>query len=131
MATKNQNTATEVVKVSTKIGEGEEAREVKAETVMSVAPTLGELAAIYGDEQVRLHAIRGLRLNIQAKVRQLLTQGLSQDDIVKETENWRPEDGAGIKNPRAAIMARFGELSDEEQEAMLSELRAKKAAQPA
>ena len=83
----------------------------------------------FGEDVVFSNFKRAATITAQAAMRRMLESGKSQEDISATMNSWKP--GVALErniDPVSSITNNFDKLSDEEQDAIIAKLKAKKKA---
>jgi hypothetical protein len=89
---------------------------------------LQDAVAKFGEKAVYDDFVASAKITLQAGMRRLLEAGKSEAEIASALATWKP----GVKmermvDPVAALMNKFGTMSEEEQLALIEKLKSMKA----
>lgn len=117
---------TQVVKA--RDGKEKDAKEVQVN--IQVPETCEEAIQVFGAENVLSNALANWTVTLQSAIRRYLRAGKTQEEIQGLLANAKM--GAAlerISDPKAAMLAKFNSMSQEEKAAFIAELQAKAAGQ--
>lgn len=104
-----------IVNIKAKNGE----TKVEAEFDYDFPETIDGLVESYGNELVYDSFVATQKIKAQAVIRQLLASGKSPEEVKEFMEqNWAP--GKSVADPTASFLAKFADMSPEEQQRQLA-----------
>lgn len=106
---------------------------------LPVGDTLADLVSLYGEEIVAQYAIANMKVRAQALMRSKVIQhfegkesGVPPKQIAEYMATWKPDSQPVTrKDPKTKVLKALSNLSEEQQKALLEQLRAQLDAQTA
>lgn len=98
------------------------------ETLYDFGDTLDEMTQKFGEEVVRSNAEQSITVNLQSMIRRMIQAGKTDEEIQAKVAEHVPGKGGEKADPVEKFKAKWSNLSKEEREKLLDELKQMDAA---